>query len=82
MNNADNIQNNDKLVLIIPGLTGSSQTNYITALVREIAQERQFAIAIYTYRMLSEKVTFKKGKYVDLVNDLYLTIKHIKEKNP
>jgi len=72
---------NELLVLLLPGITGSAEENYIKDLALALCRSN-YRCAVYHTRMNSSKLVLPNEGYVDIVKDFKTTIDYIKEREP
>jgi predicted alpha/beta-fold hydrolase len=74
-------KNQDPVLLILPGLTGSKNDMYVMNISFE-GLKNNYHVAIYQNRLLSEKIVLPSDSAVDLFDDLDSAIDLIQEQFP
>ena len=67
------------LVVIIPGLTGSSQDNYVKDLVNKFGKAK-YRCVVYQPRFNGGKLVLPDEGFLDILKDFKLTIEYLKQK--
>jgi predicted alpha/beta-fold hydrolase len=77
------IKNPDKLLVVLHGLTGGSETSYIREIIEEFKNYPGFEIVAINYRGIAESPLLTPLIYhAGYTEDLYTAMKYIKKKNP
>lgn len=81
--NYENLEKDDKLLVIMHGLTGGSEANYIRDIVEKFCEVERLKIVVVNYRGISESPLLTPFTYhIGYYHDLLTAMEFIREKYP
>jgi predicted alpha/beta-fold hydrolase len=80
-NSAEKTSKDNKILFILHGLTGGSDTNYVKFLVNE-AVNKGYRVAVMNQRGINQPLTSPKPYHAGSIEDLTFALDHIKNKYP
>jgi len=79
----ENLEKDDKLLVIMHGLTGGSESNYIRDIIAKLSEVEKLKIVVVNYRGISDSPLLTPFTYhIGYYNDLLTAMEFIRERYP